>query len=122
MMTAQSPCRTQKRTPAGGYAGVQKRQAWMGDRIPPPQSREPRAVNEVPRFMITSTAAMLLPAHPPLCAGSDYLCSLGTNTVLGNSTNGLFGVLPDDGPENWSLNPPGSPPGRPKVVSTRLPV
>jgi hypothetical protein len=29
-----------------------------------------------------------------------YLCSLGTNTVLGNSTNGLFGVLLDDGPEN----------------------
>jgi len=49
-------------------------------------------------------------------AGSDYLCSLGTKTVLGNSTNGLFGVLPDDGPENWSLNPPGSPPGRPKVA------
>jgi hypothetical protein len=29
-----------------------------------------------------------------------YLCSLGTNTVLGNSTNGLFGVLLDDGPDN----------------------
>ena len=31
---------------------------------------------------------------------SNYLCSLGTNTVLGNVTNGLFGVLLDDGPEN----------------------
>ena len=30
----------------------------------------------------------------------NYLCSLGTNTVLGNSANGLFGVLLDDGPEN----------------------
>ena len=29
-----------------------------------------------------------------------YLCSLGTNTELGNSTNGLFGVLLDDGPES----------------------
>jgi hypothetical protein len=27
-----------------------------------------------------------------------YLCSLGTNSVLGNSTNWLFGVLLDDGP------------------------
>ena len=30
----------------------------------------------------------------------NYLCSLGTKTELGNSTNGLFGVLLDDGPEN----------------------
>jgi hypothetical protein len=29
-----------------------------------------------------------------------YRCSLGTNTVLGLVTNGLFAVPPDEGPEN----------------------
>ena len=29
-----------------------------------------------------------------------YLCSLGTNTVLGKVTNGLFVLLLDCGPEN----------------------
>ena len=41
------------------------------------------------------TAAARCHSPPPI-----HLCSLGTNTVLGNSTNGLFGVLLDDGPEN----------------------
>jgi hypothetical protein len=40
------------------------------------------------------------PSERPDGIMSSYLCSLGTNTVLGNSTNGLFGVLLDDGPEN----------------------
>jgi hypothetical protein len=44
----------------------------------------------------------MLTAVPRLARASalNYLCSLGTNTVLGNSTNGLVGVLLDDGPEN----------------------
>jgi hypothetical protein len=41
---------------------------------------------------------MLTAVLPPV---SNYLCSLGTNTVLGNWTNALFGVLLlVDGPEN----------------------
>ena len=32
--------------------------------------------------------------------GANYLCSLGTNTVLGNSTNGLLVLLFDGGAVN----------------------
>jgi hypothetical protein len=36
-------------------------------------------------------------------------CSLGTYTVLGLVTNGLLGLSPDGGAENWSLILPGNP-------------
>ena len=36
----------------------------------------------------------------PMRPASNYLCSLGTNTVLGNVTNGLFVLLLGDGAEN----------------------
>ena len=55
--------------------------------------------------------------HLARARGSNYLCSLGTNTVLGNVTNGLLALLLDGGAENWSLSPPGSP----KVVSPDWP-
>jgi len=51
--------------------------------------------------------------HLARARGSNYLCSLGTNTVLGNVTNGLLALLLDGGPENSNLSPLGSP----KVVS-----
>jgi hypothetical protein len=46
--------------------------------------------------------AALVPPAAPLAAraGSDYLCSLGTNTVLGNVTNGLLALLFDAGAVN----------------------
>jgi hypothetical protein len=46
-----------------------------------------------------------------------YRCSLGTNTVLGLITKGLFVVPPDGGAENCSLAPPASP----KVVPRDCP-
>lgn len=39
-------------------------------------------------------------SHRPRGSASSYLCSLGTNTVLGNVTNGLLVVLLDGGAEN----------------------
>ena len=66
--------------------------------VPFPERRE-RGISGVDVTKWTQDQLPLIPFRP--CAtASNYLCSLGTNTVLGNSTNGLFGVLPDDGPVN----------------------
>ena len=63
------------------------------------QERRVRGISGVDVAEWTQDQLPLIPFRP--CAtASNYLCSLGTNTVLGNSTNGLFGVLLDDGPVN----------------------
>ena len=58
----------------------------------------PRAVSRVD--VAECTLIRFLSSRFARAPASNYLCSLGTNTVLGNSTNGLFGVLLDDGPVN----------------------
>ena len=65
----------------------------------------PRVSAALGRFYLRRGAD--LPQVDPLREGSHqasgagaYLCSLGTNTVLGNVTNGLFGLLFDGGAEN----------------------
>jgi hypothetical protein len=47
-----------------------------------------------------------------------YRCSLGTNTVLGLVTDGLFGEPPEDDPVNSSVIPPL---GNPKMVPPDCP-
>jgi len=52
------------------------------------------------RNFLTASAPATPTSVSPAGIVPGYLCSLGTNTVPGNSTNGLFGVVLDDGPEN----------------------
>jgi hypothetical protein len=93
--------RTQNRTPAGIVPGSRNRRLRMGGY--PIAFIVVRTASGDLRFQIPRAqryAYRCSPGAPQTLASSYYLCSLGTNTVLGKVTNGLFGVLLDDGPEN----------------------
>ena len=89
-----------KETPARGTApGLRSVRPRMGG-IRSPSSAEQQAELKVPDFMIACHRAADAYRCRPLRPASNYLCSLGTNTVLGNVTNGLFVLLLGDGAEN----------------------
>ena len=82
-----------------------------GSGLTPPNEISYRGV-KLPRFSaafgpLVGAAWARFAAGGPASRGGDqasgagaYLCSLGTNTVLGNVTNGLFGLLFAGGAEN----------------------
>ena len=74
----------------------------MGDRIRPPYRPEQSAVIESSRFHDLGATGMMLTdvSRSARAPATNYLCSLGTNTVLGKVRNGLLALLLDGGAEN----------------------
>src|SRR6516165_8645949 len=88
-------CLGAKREPRhGGDAGAQSGRPWMGGSYPAALITRTASGDRSSTSYDRDPAAITPPAAPP------YLCSLGTNTLLGNSTNGLFARLFDGGAVN----------------------